>query len=84
MTLEDKGVLVFRAPAGAGNISDGAAYDVSGGQFRVSAFVNTVCPEMPAGVYRWSHSGTGLTFVAVSEPCAVRQDLLTGDWARVP
>jgi len=84
MTLNDRGVMALVPPSRATQVSDGAAYAVSGEQIRVNAFVNDLCSEMPAGVFGWARAGDRLMLVPISEPCPDRKDLFTGAWSKSP
>lgn len=81
--FEDRGVLSLTPPATIGAGTDGAAYDVSGAQLRVDAFVNGVCNELPPGTYSWSLSDEGLRLTPLEDACAQRAALFSGTWREV-
>lgn len=82
--FEARGVLTVTPPTASPEGTDGAAYDVSGAQVRVDAFVNGVCNELPPGTYSWSTARDTLRLTAVDDQCAPRAELFTGTWAVVP
>ena len=82
--FDDSGVLVLGAPAGARDVSDGAAYAVDGSRVRMDAFVNSVCDSLPPGVYAWSHAEGGLRLIALDDPCEPRTEVFEGTWAEGP
>lgn len=84
LTLEPDGVLALSGPATAQDSTEGASYELTAGHLRVDAFVNSACPELPAGVYEWQVSGDSLRLDAVSEQCLPRAELFVGTWTRVP
>lgn len=80
----ERGVLTLSPPRTLVAGTDGAAYDASGPQVRVDAFVNGVCNELPPGTYAWSRSADGLRLTAVDDACAPRVELLAGTWTEQP
>lgn len=84
MTLEADGVLTLDGPAAATESSEGASYADADGLLRVDAFVNSACPELPAGEYAWTRDASGLTLTLVEDRCGPRVDLFAGRWQRAP
>jgi hypothetical protein len=84
MRFGSNGVLTLHGPATSTTASDGASYDVQDGRIRVDAFVNSACPELPAGEYAWSQTGGVLTLTLVEDLCRVRTSLMAGTWQPAP
>lgn len=83
LAFTDDGVLTLSGPQAVTASSEGASYAVTDGRLRVDVFVNSVCPEMSAGVYAIDVSADTLTLSAFEDPCPVRADVLVGSWRRV-
>jgi hypothetical protein len=84
MTLGTNGVLDLTAPPGfvEGRSPSGITFRISGSQFTTNAFVNVACSNT-VGRYRWTLSGTELSFEPLGEPCGVRRTLFaSGSWER--
>jgi hypothetical protein len=80
LTLTADGVLTLSAPDGAAASSEGASYAATDNQLRSDVFVNSVCSEMPAGVYAWAVVGESLTLSAVDDQCVDRVEVFVGTW----
>jgi hypothetical protein len=83
LVLEGDGVLALSGPKTVRDSTEGASYEVTSNHLRVDVFVNSACPEQPAGVYEWRVTGDRLVLDAVSEPCLARAELFVGTWTRV-
>ena len=86
MTLGANGVLDLTAPAGfvEGRSPSGISFRISGDTFTTNAFVNVACSNT-VGRYRWTLTGTELSFEPLVEACGVRRTLfVSGVWERQP
>jgi hypothetical protein len=86
MTLGANGVLDLTAPAGfvEGRDPSGITFRISGDMLTTNAFVNVACSNT-VGRYRWTLSGTELSFEPLVDPCAVRRTLFASNvWERQP
>jgi hypothetical protein len=86
MTLGTNGVLDLTAPPGfvEGRSPSGITFRISDDVFTTNAFVNVACSNT-VGRYRWTLSGTELSFEPLSEPCGIRRTLFASDvWERQP
>ena len=84
MTLGTNGVLDLTAPAGfvEGRSPSGITFRISGDVLTTNAFVNGACSNT-VGRYRWTLSGTELSFEPLVDPCGVRRTLFaSGAWNR--
>jgi hypothetical protein len=84
MTLGTNGVLDLTAPAGfvEGRNPSGVTFRISGDVLTTNAFVNVACSNS-VGRYRWTLSGSELSFEPLGEPCSVRRTLFaSGVWER--
>ena len=82
VTLDADGVLRVRGPVSADVRVDGASYRVDGDLLLLDPFVNDVCADADAGLYRWRRAGDRLVLSAVEEPCPAREALFDGTWSR--
>jgi hypothetical protein len=70
LKLQGDGILQL-APLRDGNLGGGSSqYQLSGNGFISTALASASCPGV--GSYRWFRSGSTLTFILVSDPCALR------------
>ena len=70
LKLQGDGVLQL-APLRNGNLGGGTSqYQLSGKDFISTALASASCQGV--GTYTWSRSGSTLTFIVVSDPCALR------------
>lgn len=84
MTLSADGVMSLAGPTRAADSVEGASYAESRGRLRVDVFVNSACPELPAGVYGWARDSGGLRLTLDEDPCRSRADLFVGRWQPAP
>lgn len=69
------------APPAFTGVRSAYQFQVRGSKFSTNLFIEDVCVNMPAGLYRWTLSGRTLRFVVVSDPCRARAAFFTsGTW----
>jgi hypothetical protein len=69
LRLQGDGVLQL-APLRNGNLGGPSQYQLAGNDFITTALTSASCQGV--GTYTWSRSGSRLTFILVSDPCALR------------
>jgi hypothetical protein len=70
LKLQGDGVLQL-APLRNGNLGGGTSqYQLSGNDFITTALASASCQGV--GTYTWSRSGSAVTFIVVSDSCALR------------
>ena len=80
-TLRADGLLNVIGPPDAGVSAPSSQYQVEGDRILTTAFASDRCSGV--GVYRWQREGSILTFVRVSDACALRVVLFTSHpWER--
>jgi hypothetical protein len=81
LLLEPNGVLTLGAPQPFRDVPSGSAFKIEGDRFITDAFVNDPRCSNDVGVYRWRRSAASLTFVPITDTCAVRRTLFSaGRW----
>lgn len=73
------GTVPWAAPPGAGvaMVPPIDTYQASAGQLVLNLFSHDLCKGAGTGSYSWHRSADQLTLTVVSDPCAIRQALLT-------
>jgi hypothetical protein len=85
ITLFADGRAVPDPPAGFAGSSEPFAFSLQGQVFRTDAFSNDACADLPAGRYAVLRAGNTMTFIKVSDDCAVRASLFAGQqWSAGP
>jgi len=80
-TLRGDGLLNVIGPPNAGVSAPSSQYQVEGDRILTTAFASDRCSGV--GIYRWRREGSILTFVTVSDACALRVVLFTSHpWER--
>jgi hypothetical protein len=78
LTLGLNGTIELVAPPAFGTVPSGYSFELDvDDRFTTNLFVNDSCGDQGAGLYRWRGAGSELTFIAVDEPCPIRETLLT-------
>jgi hypothetical protein len=80
LRLDANGVLTLVAPASFRDVPSGSAFKIEGDRFTTDAFVNDPRCSNDVGVYRWQRSAGGLTFIPITETCALRRSLFSARW----
>jgi hypothetical protein len=81
MTFNGDGSIVWNPPPGSGLIESlpRETYQVSGTTLSTNLFARSLCQGSGIGTYGWVRSGRTLTFVAMSDDCALRRAILTSN-----
>jgi hypothetical protein len=82
--LGTDGIMTVSAPSSFTGVLSGSLFQIRGDQFRTNLFVQDVCSNLPMASYRWTSSGSQLTFTPLDDSCEGRVAVLTSaPWDRV-
>jgi hypothetical protein len=81
MTFSGDGSIVWNPPPGSGLIESlpRDTYQVSGTTLSTNLFARSLCQGSGIGTYGWVRSGGTLTFLTMSDDCALRRAILTSN-----
>jgi hypothetical protein len=84
LTLRADGTLAFQTPAAYTGVLSGALFTSTPSGFRSSVFDQDLCSGLGVASYRWTRSGSILTFTVADDRCAGRVAIFTSaTWAKV-
>jgi hypothetical protein len=77
ISMHPDGTMAVQGPPTFSGVLGGYRFQPHGAVFRTDLFEHDVCNGLPRGAYRWSGSGSTLTFTVARDPCDARVALLT-------
>jgi hypothetical protein len=77
LTLRADGTMTVRAPAAYRGVLSGALFDSAAGRFRTSLLTEDLCTGLGNGTYRWTRTGSTVTFTVADDRCDARASVLT-------
>jgi hypothetical protein len=75
--MHPDGTITVQGPPTFNGVLGGYRFQPRGSLFRTDLFEHDACKGFPRGTYRWSGSGSALTFTVSRDPCDARVALLT-------
>jgi len=81
LELTADGRVLATPPGSYVGVVSGALFQATDEWFRTSLFESDLCSGVPAGVYRWVRTASGVRFTAEDDDCAGRVAVLAAtDW----
>lgn len=77
LTLRADGTMAVQAPTAYHGVLSGALFDSAADRFRTSLFTEDLCSGLGNGTYRWTRTGSTVTFTVTDDPCDGRVAVLT-------
>jgi hypothetical protein len=77
LDLRPDGRIDVTPPHGYSGVLSGVLFSSTATEFRTTLFQEDLCAGAGVGTYEWSRTSDGITFVAVSDSCAVRNTYLS-------